>query len=579
MPGIYGYIKQAAAQDQIGRMIESLSAQPPLNHDPVYTDHVIQAARSHTGHIGPRSSPARSGALVLWLEGECYNFASVQAQNGIPGAGFEDLLLNAYSAGALDSVLKSIDGYFAAVLYDAEAQKILLITDRLGMRLLHYYLKDGSFAWAGEIKQLLALEGVDKAIDPTTASCFMDIGFLLEDHTWFQHIKLTHPASIYEFDIKAKKLVHRRYWRWSDIRQQTVNFEEAVDAVCDLFPHAVARRFNPHENIGIALSGGLDSRALLAAVETLYPDYRGYAYTFGRPESEDVKIARRVTSLTNWRHQIFDLNARNWFHPRKEMVWRTEGMLSMMHMHGAEFLPQIAENIKIVMNGYLGDLVLGGGFIDQHNADQHIDPAIASKFYKGQTALARLDDPFYDIPHPEPHLYMNRNRRFTNIGTINTLPYIDHRKPFMDNALMEFVFSIPDVYRKGNVLYSKALLRLYPKFFETIPWQKTGRTIDKPMGSKLGRRIFNRLKKTLGQYGLYKDSKEFTNYQAWIRQPEIADDLRALLKREGAEYARLLGADYQALYLEPHLNTRYVDHSDRILRVATMETYLRRVFR
>ncbi len=579
MPGIYGYLKQNAAQNQIGRMQQALSPQPPLTHDPVFNDDLIQAARTHTGHIGPKSSPYRSGSAALWLEGECYNLVALQQQAGLSGGSFEELLLNAYSAGTLESILARADGYFAAALYDAARQKLYLITDRLGMRALYYYCKDSQFAWAGEIKQILELERIDKTIDLSTGPCFMDIGFLLEDHTWFEHIKLTHPASIYEFDIAARTLVHRRYWSWSLIRQQSIPFDDAVDAVCDLFPRAVARRFDPNENIGIALSGGLDSRALFATVNTLHPDYQGYVYTFGRQESEDVQIARQVTSLTKWRHQVFDLNADNWFEPRKNMVWTTEGMMSMMHMHGAEFLPRIAENIDIVMNGYLGDLVLGGGFITKYTADQHINPAIAAKFYKSQVPLARLDDPFYGLPHAEPHLYMNRNRRFTNVGTINTLPYIDHRKPFMDNDLLEFVFSIPDVYRKNNALYAAALLRLYPKYFATIPWQKTGRTIDRPMGWKLGRRIVNRLKKTLGQYRFYKDKKEFTNYQAWIREPQTAAALRALLRREGSEYSKYLQEDFTTLYLDPQLNARYIDNSDRILRAATVETYLRRVFR
>lgn len=50
----------------------------------------------------------------------------------------------------------------------------------------------------------------------------------------------------------------------------------------------------PDEKIGISLSGGLDNRAIFAAVNHLYPDYKGYAYTFGVPECDDITIAEQV---------------------------------------------------------------------------------------------------------------------------------------------------------------------------------------------------------------------------------------------------------------------------------------------
>lgn len=578
MPGIYGHIKQSENGSYIQSMTNILVEGRPYSYDPVYENAELVASRAHANVMGMRTTPYTKRDVHLWIEGECYNLAEVAIKNNLKAQSFENLLLQAYQNGCLESILHEVDGYFCAALYDSELKKLLLITDRLGMRPLYLYSKDESFAWACEVKQLLALPFVDQKIDVTSAPCFMELGYLLEDHTWFEHIKLAHPASIYTYDLSNKNLDRKYYWLWSDIKQQDVSFNDAVDALCDLLPQAVAKRFNPNERIGIALSGGLDSRLIFAAANELYPDYRGYAYTFGRLGSGDVQVAKQVAVRGHWEHEVFDLSIEDWFEKRKPMVWTTEGMLSMLQMHGAEYMPLLAEKIDINLSGYAGDVVAGGGYITDDNADQRISQNLAIKFYKGQIGLADINNTFYNIPHIEPHVYMNRVRRFTNVGTINALPYIQLRKPFMDNNVMEFMFSITDYHKKGNKLYAAALLKRYPDYFTDIIWQKTGKTIDKPIGNKLLKRIKSRAERTLSQFGVVKYKAEYTDYDRWIREEQVANQLMDLLDPAQSEYAKILpDQNYKTSLLDPHLNNRLISRPDAILKVAAMEIYLRKV--
>ena len=176
------------------------------------------------------------------------------------------------------------------------------------MRLLYWYYKDGVFAWGSEVKAILAVDGVDKALDPTSYDCFMDLGYLMGEHTWLEHIKLIKPATVVEYDLAERAVNQHHYWRWSEIKPSNLTFDEAVDELGKRFIEAVRRRFNPNERIGISLSGGLDSRAIFAAVDHLYPDYKGYAYTFGIPGCDDITIAEQVISRSkNWRHKSFIL--------------------------------------------------------------------------------------------------------------------------------------------------------------------------------------------------------------------------------------------------------------------------------
>lgn len=267
------------------------------------------------------------------------------------------------------------------------------------MRLLYWYHKGGVFAWGSEVKAILAAEGVDKELDPTSYDCFMDLGYLMGEHTWFEHIKLIKPATVIEYDLAADTVKQYHYWKWSEIKPSNLTFDEAVDELGKRFIEAVRRRFDPSERIGISLSGGLDSRAIFAAVDHLYPDYKGYAYTFGIPGCDDITIAEQVISRSkNWQHEKFYFSADNWFEPRKEKIWNTDGMKDMIHMHGSEFASEIGKNIDVNLNGYLGDAVLGGSYLkSQNRLNQRVDRNLASQQY-GAHAEGYADE-FYNIDH------------------------------------------------------------------------------------------------------------------------------------------------------------------------------------
>jgi asparagine synthase (glutamine-hydrolysing) len=405
----------------------------------------------------------------------------------------------------------------------------------------------------------------------------MDLGYLMGEHTWFEHIKLINPATIIEFDIANQKLDQYHYWQWSQIIPSDLTFEQAVDELGKRFFTAVKRRFDPNEKIGVSLSGGLDSRAILAAVNHLYPDYDGYAYTFGKPDCDDIKIAQQVISRTNWRHRIFYFNDENWFVPRLEKIWNTDGMMDMMHMHGSEFLKNISEDIVLNLNGYAGDVVMGGGFLNKIPLDARVSEENAKAFYKQYSALSMPDSNFYDIFHVEPNIYMNRVRRFTNMGTVNSLIKINQRKPFFDNSVIELVFSMPDEYRLGNKIYSAMLLKYFPKFFTDIPWQKTGRPVGIKYTPTIVSKGFKKGIRKLKKLCNIESDQGYTNYPKWIKNHNISRQVKNILLSPESHTGKFFGTDVIEKYLQAHLKGTN-NYSNQILRLVTIEIYLQKVF-
>lgn len=520
----------------------------------------------HLGKMKKDTQAFVRDGVYISIEGEQYDFGD---------ASFEELLFEAYSDQALEQFLNKLDGYFNAVIYDSGLKKVFLISDRYGMRMLYYYFKDGRFAFSGEVKGLLGLDFVDSSIDSEQLDCFMDLGYLLEDNTWHKHIKLIKPSTIMEFDISSQTLTQKYYWKWSQIKQQNITFEKAVDRLGELFLKAVEKRFDPNDKVGVALSGGLDSRAIFAALNRLYPKFDGYAFTFGIPKCDDITIAKQCIAKTKWSHKEFYFTSDNWFEPRKEKVWFTDGMMPLMHMHGSEFLDEVSGNIDFNLNGYLGDVVFGGGWFGVLPLDTRATNKNLQKYYKDYIGLCNIEDSFYDIDKCEPHLYMNRVRRFTNMGTVNGLYKLDQRKPFFDNAVMEFVYSIPDEYRKENKLYSAMLLKFFPEFFKDIPWQKTGKTVDKGYSNSLMSKVIKKAKRVPYKLGLLQDTNSYVNYPEWLKDESIAKELNDILDKQNSHYANYTDEDFRTKYLLPHLEGKK-NFSEEILRGATVEIYLGR---
>ena len=580
MPGIYGLVSKEDTKSNLIHMSKSMYLYEHFIQDELFYDDSIAASRAHTGLVGTDHSPIKLNELYVWVEGEAYNVSEVAKELNLKANSLPTLLLKADESKQLDKCLNRLDGYFCAAIYDKENQKIKLISDRYGMRFLHWYHHEGIFAWGSEVKAMLAIGNIDKSLNLESFNCFMQLGYLLDENTWFKHIKLIKPATILEYDIYSDSIKQSHYWSWSEIEPSHISFDKAVDQLGELFIQAVSKRFNPKEKIGISLSGGLDSRAIFAAVDHLYPNYKGYAYTFGIPDCDDIKIASQVVSLVNhWTHQVFYFNNENWFAPRIEKVWNTDGMQDLMHMHGSEFLTDISKKTHINLNGYAGDAILGGSLLPSLPLDSRATEDNTKSFYKSFSKLANINSDFYDIQHIEPNIYMNRVRRFTTYGSINALPWVEQRKPFLDNQIMELVFSLPDNYRTNNKLYATMLKKYFPKYFLDIPWQQTGKAVDETKRPNIPIRVINKAKREALSFLGIKSNQNYTDYPVWIKDQDVSKQLLDLLDPKNAEYTRLTDEDLSARWLRPHLDSKKVNNANQILRAATIEIYLKRVFK
>jgi len=201
----------------------------------------------------------------------------------------------------------SLNGLFHGLVVDRTRCIAMLFTDRYGMHRVYYHDSKEAFYFAAEAKAILSVRRELREVDPLGLGEFVSHSCVLEDRTIFKGIQAVPAGSSWTF---RKGSIERK-----DTYFQPVQWEEqsrlAPDSyyqeLRDTFSRNLPRYFNGHQPVGMTLTGGLDTRAIMAwhkAAPGSLP-----CYTFGGMfrDCEDVRIGRRVARLCEQNHEVIEV--------------------------------------------------------------------------------------------------------------------------------------------------------------------------------------------------------------------------------------------------------------------------------
>jgi len=576
MPGLIGIKKVGKSlTHNLQEGMQLMSYGKTQTYDQIYEDHFLTASRVHLKKIGEKSSPFVFKGNYCWLDGEIYNLQEVANKYRLEITSFPELLIAAYlDKNLFEQILSEIDGYFSAVIYDKENFKIAIISDRYGLKPLYIWNQGNKFGWASEMKAFLAIPDFDISIRNGALDCFMTIGHMMGNITWFDNVELMEPSTILTYSLTESNIIDKhKYWSWSCIKPQIISFEEAASSMGDMIVDAVRRRWDKSSRFGISLSGGLDSRAILASLEDTSDIV---AYTFGKKNCLDIEIASRVSKLKGVKHIIKEINADNWFDNRSLGIWKTDGMLNLLHMHDTAVSNAFSELVDINLSGFLGDALEGGLHLHGKAYNCRINQDIATRLYKDFSKYSPFDDNYFDIEHVDVYVFNNLNRRFTNLGITLDSRTVEQRLPFLDNRLIEFVYSLPDDYRINSKLYNASLLKRLPTFYENIPWQRTGIPISKKQNRYL-RFISRKADKFFDKIGINQDLTDYFDYNKWFKEINIYHVFTKILDPKYAIYQNYTDQNYITKYLTPHFKGTK-DYSRELGLALTTEIWFQQIF-
>lgn len=250
------------------------------------------------------------GSVVVVFNGEVYNYQELIPELQHSGHVFHsrsdtEVIVHAWEQWG-EKCVERFRGMFAFVLWDRNKQTVFLARDRLGVKPLYYaLLADGHLAFGSELKALMQIPQLDRAIDPCAVEEYFALGYVAEPRSIYKSVSKLSPG--HTLTIRRGKPVPSpaEYW---DIRFTLNNSLSVVDACHELesrLRESIRLRMIAEVPLGAFLSGGVDSSAVVATMAGLSPEpVNTCSISFDDPAFDESKYALQVANRYHTKHHV-----------------------------------------------------------------------------------------------------------------------------------------------------------------------------------------------------------------------------------------------------------------------------------
>ena len=317
-------------------------------------------------------------------------------------------------------------------------------------------------------------------LNQDTLELFLKFGFVPGWLTLFKGVRTFPGGTTIELNDGGYKIVKRV--KYEDFvapgKYDNLNEDELVDLGCQAFREAVQASFRGAvQPIVIPLSGGLDSRGLLAGLLEFCDSKDITAYTFGTPNTLDYDIGKQVAKVAGVKHIEFNLTRIPF---RQESLERTailsDGNTDIFQPHALTAVLDYFGRSVEYWSGFMGDVLVGRHYKNpSKNWKEAIQHFFNDNTYCRSTSLTNIS-----MEQIIEHLDWQVHPK-TNLSFDNFLDYYYRQEGngshhlFMNGYLtkaillhsswIDFGLNVPWEYHENQALYKKVLFRAYPKLF------------------------------------------------------------------------------------------------------------------
>ena len=367
MPGIVGFITsmpRERAERELLRMVES------IRHESFYAtgtwiDESLGVYVGWTTQQGSFSDgmPVQNerGDLTLVFSGEDFPASGAARRHESNEHRPQPAAYLAQLAEGNPTFPRELNGKFHGLLADQASGIVTLFNDRYGMHRLYYHEAKDAFYFAAEAKAILAVRPELRRADPRGLGELVACGCVLGDRTLFPELHVLPSASAWEFRGKAlqQKKPYFDPAEWEN--QSRLDPEAYYRELRDTFSRNLGRYFSGDQAVGIALTGGLDTRAIMAWRSASTDPLACYTFGGTYRECEDVRIARKVATLSGKPHSVIAVGKAflsRFSHYAERSIYLTDGCVDLTRspdLYVSEQARQIAP-VKVV--GTFGSEIL-----------------------------------------------------------------------------------------------------------------------------------------------------------------------------------------------------------------------------
>lgn len=536
--------------------------------------------------------------VALVFSGEC--FFEPEAKTKLRQQGHEfagqgsDCLPHWYEEQG-DAFFANLNGFFSSLLIDQRQQQVTLFNDRYGLDRIYWHETADAFYFASEAKALLRVLPELRAFDPEGIAQYFSGGSAREGRTLFQKVQLLPGAARWTFSgggVRRETYFSPRTWE----SQATLPVAEYERQFIATFQRIAPKYFTTELPLGVALTGGLDTRMFMACLPQLAVPPVCYTFTGPAGETMDDRVAARVAKACGLSHQLLRLNPdffSNFASHADRTTHITDGSSSWFGAHEIYFHRQARQLAPVRLTGNYGGEILRAvsTFKPLGLASELFDSRFQSTLTQSaQQLVAARQHPVTFAAFQEMPWSL-----FGNLAAGRS--QIQFRTPYLDNELVALAYQCPPELRKSS-LPAVRLVKASNPALDAIATDR-GVVSDHTGGWYALRRAFEELTFKLDYHsdaglprklavlnpifkpvvtGLgFAGRHKFLKYSTWLRGPlaPLLPERLAAAAKVGAGY---LDADYVGQLAGWHKSGRK-NLSAELNAVLTLESIERQLLR
>jgi len=321
-----------------------------------------------SGGRQPIFNEDRSAAIVF--NGEIYNYRELA--EGLTSAGHifktrsdTETILHAYEEYG-DDCVQRLRGMFGFAIWDRGKRRLLLARDRLGVKPVYYYRNGTFLAFASEIKSLLEIASIPREVDPEALDLYLSLRYVPGPRTMFKNIFRLQPGHILVADDMGVQTT--KYWDIEYSGAEPHSQAYLLERLRELLDESVRMRLLAEVPLGVFLSGGLDSSAILATMSKIAGGGRVKTFSVGyqamgaeEEASNEFGYARLAADTFGAEHHEYRLDARSFADSVSHLVSHLDEPLADPSCIPLYFISKLArEHITVVLSGEGADEILAG---------------------------------------------------------------------------------------------------------------------------------------------------------------------------------------------------------------------------
>jgi asparagine synthase (glutamine-hydrolysing) len=479
------------------------------------TDDVAIAAEPRECQFSSQPITAENERVRCWLLGDVYGYDA--SALGRPG-GYEtrpaDVDPAQYCASLYERdgrrFIRGLNGSFTLLVYDRDRHEFALCTDRFGTVPIYWAQPEaGTLVFSTNVQLLPSHPSVETTYGPGYLHEYLAFRRTFGVKTPLEGIEKLEPGTVTTISLADGELTTEQYWR-PQHRPREESFEWFVDEFATRFQTIVDEWTRDDREYGVLLSGGSDSRLVLAALDD------AVGFHMNDWMNREARTAERVALEADAEFELLERGAQYRIDALERNRWASSfnGWFTQPYTSGFE--PQITERVDGLLSGLYADSLFGGFTIPSPTVS--LGP-LGSVTVPIEQPIESLDD-YIDLLLEEAHDNLEMPTDLRSVLEANIYRDGDHivhhgvtydsldelvyygncyplsndddlrfhtdlhhmlpsRSPFLDNRLLDLSLSMPVRYRLRRDLVGQALARLDPDL-AAIPHASTGVSLSQP---------------------------------------------------------------------------------------------------